>query len=151
MDTGWAISEMMFMGVITAMGWVKPLSQPKKPSRFMLLYQMMPVTVSAHASVQLRSAVTDLKKPVMPISEPQMENRNMVSMKGVQWALCSPMESTTMLRISSTPFSASACLPSGRVLRLLPMLIMAATSMMVTTRQDRVVWVMLMPPSMGIV
>ena len=30
-EKGWAISEMIFIGVITTMGSVKPLSQPKNP------------------------------------------------------------------------------------------------------------------------
>ena len=48
METGWAISLMMFMGVMTAMGSAKPFSQPTKPLFLMLLYQMRIVIISDH-------------------------------------------------------------------------------------------------------
>ena len=84
METGCAISEMMFIGVMTTIGSVKPLSQPSRPLRLMLLYQMSTDTRMAHVSVQLRSAVTERRKPVMPMKLPQMLLRKIVPMKGAQ-------------------------------------------------------------------
>ena len=81
---GWAISEMIFMGVITTMGSVKPFSQPAKPFREILLYQITAVTISAQVRVVLTSAVVDRRKPVMPMRLPQILLRNRVQMKGNQ-------------------------------------------------------------------
>ena len=120
MDTGWAISETMFMGVMTTTGSVKPFRKPRKPRFLMFRYQMITLTITAHTATQLTSAVVERKKPVRPIKLPQMELKKMVPMKGVQWALCAPMVLTTMLRSIITPFSTRTCLPSGRFFRFLP-------------------------------
>ena len=87
----------MFIGVMTTIGSVKPLSQPRTPLRLMVLYQTSAVVTSAHASVVLRSAVVLLRKPVMPISEPQTEDRNSTPIYGAKPMLCSPMVELTIL------------------------------------------------------
>ena len=63
-----------------------------------------------------------------------MELKKMVAMKGVQWALCSPMVSTTMLRSIITPFSTITCSPSGRFFSRLPSTMQAVHKNMVTIR-----------------
>ena len=151
MEMGWAISEITFMGVMTTMGSVKPFSQPRKPLFLMLLYQMMTLTISAHTSTQLKSAVEERRNPVRPIKEPQMELKNMVATKGIQWALCAPMVSTTILWSIITAFSTMTCRPSGRFFSLLPSRMLAVHRKMVTIRWETVVWVMGMPPKMGMV
>ena len=67
MEMGWAISEMMFMGVMTTTGSVNPLSQPRKPLRLMLWYQMMTLVITPQVSGTLRSAVEDRRIPVRPM------------------------------------------------------------------------------------
>ena len=51
MEIGCAISLMMFIGVITTTGSVKPFSQPKKPLFLMLLYQTAAVALRPRSSV----------------------------------------------------------------------------------------------------
>ena len=99
---------------------------------------------------QLKSAVEERRKPVRPIKEPHMELKNMVATKGIQWALCAPMVSTTMLWSIITPFSTMTCRPSGRFFSLLPSRMLAVHRKMVTIRWETVVWVMGMPPKIGI-
>ena len=151
MDTGWANSETMFMGVITATGSVKPLNHPRTPLFLMLLYQMIKETINAHTMVQLKSAVAERKKPVMPMREPQMEERKMVMIKGVQWALWGPMVLTTMSCIMVIPFSTMICRGPGRVLRSFPRMTQRLHRKIVTIKKDTVVCVMGIPPRMGIV
>ena len=47
MDTGCAISLMIFMGVMTTIGSVNPFSHPSRPLFLMLLYQIIAVTINA--------------------------------------------------------------------------------------------------------
>ena len=96
MDTGCAISEITFIGVMTTIGSVNPLSQPTKPLFLIPLYQMISETSTAQVSVQLRSAVDERRKPVMPIRLPRMLLRKIVPMNGAQCRLCSPIDSATM-------------------------------------------------------
>ena len=118
----------------------------------MLLYQMMKETIKAHTMVQLRSAVAERRKPVMPIREPQMEQRKMVIMKGVQWALWGPMELTTRSCIIMMPFSTKVCRALGwSVLKSFPNTTKRVHSRTVTMRKETVVWVMGIPPRMGMV
>ena len=80
MEIGCAISLMMFIGVITTTGSVKPFSQPKKPLFLMLLYQTSPVVMRAQVSVVLRSAVELRRKPVRLASEPSTDEQNSAPM-----------------------------------------------------------------------
>ena len=52
--------------------------QPTKPLFLILLYQISAVTISDQTRVQLKSAVTDRKKPVIPIKLPNKEDRKIV-------------------------------------------------------------------------
>ena len=69
---------MIFMGVITTIGSVKPFSHPTNPLVLMLLYQMIAVVIMAQVSGTLRSAVVERRKPVRPMKEPQMDDRKIV-------------------------------------------------------------------------
>ena len=142
---------MMFMGVMMAIGSVKPLSQPATPLFLMLLYQMMAVTIKAQTSVQLKSAVEERRNPVMPIRDPKREERNRVRIKGVQCSLWAPMVLTTISRSIKTPFSTKICRGPGRVDRFFPRAMQKPHTRMVTSKEETVVWVMLMPPKIGMV
>ena len=50
----------------------------------MLWYHISTLTQIAQVRMMLKSAVVDLRKPVMPMREPSREERKMVPMKGVQ-------------------------------------------------------------------
>ena len=76
MEIGVEISEIRFMGVITGVGSVNPLSHPKNPLFLMPEYHTSPVVTKAQASVTDRSPVVDRKICVVPISVPQTEERN---------------------------------------------------------------------------
>ena len=69
---------------MTTIGSVNPLSQPATPLRLMLLYQVMTETMTAHTSVQLKSAVDERKKPVRPINDPRILLRKIAPINGVQ-------------------------------------------------------------------
>ena len=75
-DTGWEISEMIFIGVITATGSVKPLSHPQNPLALMETDQHRTLVITAQVTVVDRSAVAERRMPVMPMSVPPKEERN---------------------------------------------------------------------------
>ena len=54
---------------------MKLFSHPKKPCSRMLEYQTISIVMIAQVAVVDRSAVEDLKKPVVPIKEPNREDR----------------------------------------------------------------------------